>query len=121
MNEATNPAFTTYRTQAEYTADGDGGTRRFGIVKDAYKGQWTVSSNKRRSDVFTAEELTRMAGRDENGFIIIWKFFGHVNGVKCYGRERGVARKDGSIAAYDSNGALSIVHPADRKIRILTR
>jgi len=86
------------------------------IAKDTYTGKWTVRGS-RRSDVFTAAELAAMT----DGIIVLWEFSGHVNGQPLYARTRFVGQADGSLAGYDSDGTRTIIHPADRKIRIITK
>jgi len=86
------------------------------IAPDTYTGTWTVRGT-RRSDVFTAAELAAMA----DGVIVLWEFVGHVNGQPLWARTRFVGQADGSLAGYNSDGTRTIIHPADRKVRVLTK
>jgi hypothetical protein len=90
------------------------------IAPDTYAGRWTVRGT-RRSDVFTAGELAEMAETMPDQTIVLWEFSGHVHGQPLYVRGRFVGQADGSLVGYDSNGARSIIHPADRKIRVITK
>lgn len=87
------------------------------ITADTYTGRHTIVSD-RRSDVFTARELSALAcGK----VVVYWEFAGHVNGRPLFCRHRFMPQADGSLAGFDSKGACKIVHPADREIRILTK
>lgn len=90
------------------------------IASDTYAGKWTARGT-RRSDVFTAGELAAMTETMTDRTIVLWEFSGHVNGQPLYVRTRFVGQADGSLAGYDSDGALTIIHPADREIRIITK
>lgn len=90
------------------------------IAPDTYAGKWTVSGT-RHSDVFAAAELAAMTETMTDRLIVLWEFSGHVNGQPLYNRTRFVGQADGSLAGYDSDGALKVIHPADREIRIITK
>lgn len=90
------------------------------IARDTYTGKH-IARGARRSDIFTASELAAMAETMTNRTIVLWEFCGHVNGQPIYGRTRFVAQPDGSLAGYDSEGVCTIIHPADRKIRVITK
>ncbi len=87
------------------------------IAADTYTGRHTLRSNGKRSDVFTARELAAMTPGEERPF---WEFSGHVRGVALYVRTRFVGQEDGSLAGYCSEGRLVVIHPADRKVCVLT-
>ena len=89
------------------------------ITRDTYVGDSFVNAS-RKSGVFTAAELAAMADR-ETGIVVLWEFSGHVHGRPLFGRGRYVAQADGSLVGYDSDGAMKIIHPADRKIRVMTK
>lgn len=87
------------------------------IAADTYTGRHMIRSNKKRSGVFTAQELAAMASEARP----FWEFSGHVQGVALYVRTRFVGQPDGSLRGYDSTGRLVIIHPTDRKIRVITK
>jgi hypothetical protein len=84
------------------------------LVKDSYEGRHTTRVGKYRVSVFAASELAEM---NEAG--VLWISFGHVNGTERFSRNRYVAGPDGSLHLYASEGGKVIVHPADRKLRVL--
>lgn len=86
------------------------------IDADTYTGTWTVSGS-RKSDQYRAGELAEMFGTE---VFVVWEFAGHVRGRALYARTRFVAQPDGSLAGYNSEGTIVIVHPADRVLRIAT-
>lgn len=90
-------------------------TRSF-IGKDSYTGKHTMAFNPKvfRVAVYTAGELAAM---DLGSF---FQSFGSVGGVEHFIRTRYVPDADGNLFCYDADGALKIVHPAGRKLRILT-
>lgn len=88
------------------------------IAADTYTGRHTLRSNSKRSGVFTARELASMA--PASGELVVWEFSGHVRGVALYVRTRFVGQEDGSLAGYCSEGRLVVIHPADRKVCVLT-
>ncbi|KAF4408615.1 hypothetical protein [Streptomyces lycii] len=51
----------------------------------------------------------------------MFESFGHVGGVERFSRTRYVADSAGRLHCYDSDGARKIIHPAGRKLRILTK
>jgi hypothetical protein len=84
------------------------------IERDTYTGKHIVTGTH-RTGVFQARELA-VPGQ----IITVWESFGHVHGQAVYGRTRFVGQEDGSLAGYDSEGALKIIHPATRQIRVIT-
>lgn len=89
------------------------------IAPDTYVGRWTrrIRPGTHRNDLFTAAELATL-------FTVpaaIWEYSGGVGGRDLYVRTRYVGQADGTLAGYDSDGRCTIIHPADRKIRILTK
>jgi hypothetical protein len=90
------------------------------IAPDTYVGKWMIRGT-RRSDVFTASELATMATTMVDRIIVLWEFCGHVNGKPLYVRTRFVGQADGSLAGYNSDGTVSVIHPASRKIRVITK
>lgn len=87
------------------------------IVKDTYTGKHTTPLRKGfRVTVWAAEELAALAPEG-----VIFGSFGHVNGVEMFGRNRYRADAEGNLHLYDSDGAKKIVHPASRKLRIITK
>lgn len=89
------------------------------IAPDTYTGRWTRQGNKIRSDVFTAAELAAMVAPDAT--LVVWEYFGTVRGLASYHRTRFVAQADGSLVGYSASGACTIIHPAGRRIRVMTR
>lgn len=89
------------------------------LPADTYAGRHSLRSNKVRSDVFTAAELAAMTTGDTP--IVLWEYHGTVHGVNLYGRHRFVAQADGSLVGYAANGARTIIHPADRRLRVMTK
>lgn len=87
------------------------------IDADTYTGKHTVRGPGKRYRVTTwaAGEIAALAPEG-----VLFTSFGHVNGVECFGRNRYVAGPGGELHLYDSEGAVKILHPADRKLRILT-
>ena len=86
------------------------------IERDTYTGKYTVTGS-RNSDVFTAAELAAMF----TGTFVVWEHVGTVSGRSLWGRTRFVAQPDGSLAGFDSDGVCKIIHPADRRLRIITK
>ena len=89
------------------------------LARDTYTGKHTLRSNRVRSDVFEARELAAMA----NGqVIVLWESMGHTRGgVQLFARSRYLPQADGSLVAYNADGGRTLIHPADRKIRIRTK
>lgn len=87
------------------------------LAPDAHTGRHSLRSNKVRSDVFSARELAEMTQGEER---IFWEFSGHVNGVALYVRIRFVGQQDGRLVGYSSEGTRIVIHPADRKVRVIT-
>lgn len=90
------------------------------IAPDTYVGKWTVSG-PRHSDVFAASELATMTETMPDRLIVLWEFSGHVNGQPLYVRTRFVGQADGSLAGYDSDGTLNVIHQAGCAIRVITK
>jgi hypothetical protein len=84
-----------------------------------YNGRHTLRSNRRRSDVFTAKELSAMATPGTP--LVVWEHSGTVQGVNLYVRTRFIAQEDGSLIGYSADGDRTIIHPADRRIRVMTK
>lgn len=89
------------------------------IAASTHTGRWARPANGVRSDVFTARELVEIFGVGQ--VRIVWEFSGHTHGEALYCRTRFIGQEDGSLAAYAKDGHLVLVHPADRRIRIITR
>lgn len=67
---------------------------------------------------FTAAALAQVLGPEGT----FWEFHGHTrSGRPLFGRTRYVADAEGNLAVYSPEGRLVIVHPAGRKIGVLTR
>lgn len=90
------------------------------IEKDGYTGKHTVafSPSKHRVALYTASEIAAMVPANEN--FPIFESFGHVRGVEHFARTRFLTDGTGRLFGYDSDGALKIIHPAGRKLRVLT-
>jgi hypothetical protein len=92
------------------------------IAADTYAGRWTRRGIPagHRADSFTAAALAaHFADMDE---IAVWESAGYTRGgYELFCRSRYVAQSDGSLAGYSAEGQRVIIHPADRRIRILTR
>lgn len=87
------------------------------ITKDTYTGRHTTALRKGfRVTVWTARELAELAPEG-----VIFESFGTVGGIEKFGRSRYQADSDGNLHLYDSDGAKKIVHPASRKLRIITK
>lgn len=88
------------------------------IAKDTYTGKWAITLNnkKHRVSVFTARQIAAFAGEGEGA---VFESFGYVGGRESFGRTRYVADAEGNLHCYDSDGVRKIIHPADRKLRIL--
>lgn len=90
------------------------------ITPDAYTGTWTRRGIPagRRAGTFTAVELAAMFGEE----FVIWESAGQSRGgYELFVRSRKVPQADGSLAGYDADGRLVIIHPAARNLRILTK
>lgn len=88
------------------------------IGSDDYAGRFTThfSPKRHRVAVYTARELVSY-GRSGAFF----ESYGRVSDRhEGFSRTRYVADRDGNLHCYDPNGAKVIVHPADRKLRVLT-
>lgn len=88
------------------------------IERDTYTGRHTVwgPGKSYRVTMWGAAELARLAPEGA-----IFESFGHVRGKEGFSRTRYVADTAGNLHCYDSEGTKKIIHPADRKLRILTR
>lgn len=88
------------------------------IAKDIYTGKQTIRFNRTKHKVgmFTAREIAGFAAEG-----VVFDSFGHVGGSECFGRTRYVADAEGNLHCYDSDGVRKIIHPADRKLRILVK
>lgn len=90
------------------------------IARDTWTGTWTRRGIPagHRADTFTAAELAELFGTE----FAIWESAGQTRGGKeLFVRSRNVPQADGSLAGYDANGRLVIIHPATRALRILTK
>jgi len=86
------------------------------IARDTYTGKYTMklNANKHKVAVYTAREIA--------GFVAegaVFESFGTVYGKEQFGRTRYIADAEGNLHCYDSEGVRKIIHPADRKLRIL--
>lgn len=99
---------TTMRTAPEY------------LSRDTYTGRHTLRSNSVRSDAYTARELAAFGTVGE--VMVLWESAGKMcYGVTLWVRSRFVPQADGSLVGYNAEGGRSIVHPADRTLRVLTK
>ena len=91
------------------------------ISRDEYTGVQTVmlKPSGYRVSVYTAGELADMIRNGVQG--TFWDSFGNVNGVECFARNRFLPGPNGELYGYDADGALKVIHPADRELRILCR
>lgn len=87
------------------------------IEKDTYAGRYVVRTAGKRSDVFTARELVEMFGAGK--VAVLWE----VNKLDASmaHRNRWIGQADGSMAGFNSDGVCVIIHPADRRIRVITK
>jgi hypothetical protein len=93
------------------------------IARDTYEGRWSRVGlpQGHRSDLFYARELAEMLGATGEPFIV-WEASGHVRaGKPLFVRTRFVANADGSLTGYNAEGGISVVHPADRVVGVLTK
>lgn len=89
------------------------------IARDTYEGRHSIHRPvaKVKAGTFTAAEIAAMAPEG-----VIWNSFGATfPGRESFGRERYIADSEGNLHVYDSNGRKVIVHPAGRKLRLLTK
>ncbi len=117
---------TTTRHRVPYVAGDEGRIRSvqpgsglpLWIHRDDHTGRWMregIPAGQRISGV-TAAELAAM------GLDTVWEYSGRArSGRALFHRTRIVAAEDGSLGCYDSAGALVLVHPADRVVRVLCR
>lgn len=88
------------------------------IAKDTYTGRHVTTLRPGfRCTTWRAGELAQ--GMNPEGVIFEW--FGRQNGKDQFSRTRYVSDSDGNLHCYDSDGAKKIIHPAQRKLRILTQ
>lgn len=86
------------------------------IARDIHAGCHSVLRSKPKAASFTAAEIAAMAPTG-----ILWESFGHpFPGREGFGRSRYVAAANGDLHIYGSDGAKVIIHPASRRIRVLT-
>lgn len=88
------------------------------IARDTYAGRHSVHPfrGKRKVGVFEAREIAALAAEG-----IIWESFGAAYpGRESFGRSRYVADTDGNLHMYNSEGVKVIIHPASRRLRVLT-
>jgi len=90
------------------------------IAADTFTGRHTLRSNTARNDVFTAAELAATGTVGE--ILVLWESAGRMrDGVRLFCRTRFVPQADGSLHGYDNDGVRKIIHPAKRKIRVMTK
>lgn len=76
----------------------------------------TCRPGANRSAVYTAGEIAAMIGDG-----VVWTFTGHLrDGRELWSRERFVADAGGKLHCYAANGQRVLIHPADRRLQILT-
>lgn len=88
------------------------------IARDTYTGRHTVNAT-RTTGVFTAAELAAMG--TVGAVLVLWEFHGHAFGRPLFGRVRFVPQADGSLVGYDADGVAKVIHPADRRIRVIIK
>ncbi len=89
------------------------------IERDTYAGRYSIHRPvaKVRADYYTAAEIAALAPTG-----VIWESYGTTfPGRESFGRSRYVADEAGNLHVYASDGHLVIVHPAARRLRVLTR
>lgn len=96
------------------------------IATSAHKGTWSRRIARPTADSFTAAELASIVTHGQaldprTGEFCVWEASGHVEGTELFVRTRMVPQPGGWIACYDSDGRHILSHPADRRIRILTK
>ena len=92
--------------------------------RDTYTGRWRVTKSPRNAAYgigsASARDLADTYGAGTP--FIIWEYAGNLhNGLRLFARTRFIADSEGDLHGYDSNGRKVIIHPADRKVRFLTR
>jgi len=90
------------------------------IAKSAHTGSWvqTPKPGTYQKASYMAGELAAMM----DGEFAVWESAGHLrNGRELFCRSRYVGQSDGSLAGYDANGRRIIIHPAGRRLVILTK
>jgi hypothetical protein len=90
------------------------------IGKDTYTGTHVVwgAPKGHKVTVWESRELAQFA---TGGVVVLFESFGHVNGREGFTRTRFMADPEGNLHGYDGEGARKIIHPADRKLRVLTK
>lgn len=89
------------------------------IARDTYTGKLAIHRPvaKVKAASFAAAELAAMAPAG-----VIWESFGTAfPGRESFGRSRYVAAPNGDLHIYNSAGLLTLIHPASRRIRVLTK
>ncbi len=89
------------------------------IDRDTYAGRHSIHrpNAKVRAATYTAVELAALAPTG-----VIWESFGATfPGRESFGRQRYIADGAGNLHIYASDGHKVIVHPAARKLRVLTK
>lgn len=89
------------------------------IARDTYAGRHSIHrpNAKVKAGSFTAAEIAAMAPEG-----VIWESCGATfPGRESFGRSRYIADGAGNLHIYDSNGRKILIHPAERKIRLLTK
>lgn len=92
--------------------------------RDTYTGKWRVTKSPRNAAYgigsASARDLADTYGAGTP--FIIWEYVGNLhNGLQLFVRTRFIADSEGDLHGYDSNGRKVIIHPADRKVWLLTR
>ena len=89
------------------------------IARDTYTGRYSIHRlvAKVKAGIFTAAEIAAMGAEG-----VIWNSFGATfPGRESFGRERYIADSEGNLHVYASDGHKVIIHPASRKLRLLTK
>lgn len=90
------------------------------LARDTYTGRHTLRSNRVRSATYTARELASFGKVGE--VLVLWESAGTMrDGVALYVRSRFIPQADGSLVGYDAEGGRSVVHPAERTVRVRTK
>lgn len=94
----------------------DGSTPDY-LAPDTYTGLYTVGIRaSTRVETWSARSLAILSGEGA-----IFESIGYVHGLEKFTRSRYVADQQGNLHCYNAEGAKSIVHPADRPLRILIK
>lgn len=73
---------------------------------------WAKRNGYRASNGWTAGELCGHT---------VYVSYGHVGGVERFGRETLVRGDDGKVHVMTEEGATVLIHPDDRRLRILVK